>query len=412
MKKRHKRYLKLNLLSLFFAAISFISITLAWFAYSGLVNTATQIDVKSWNIEFSNKSKSVSNELVISLPPDISPGMQTISETINVKNTGDSPATLGYEITSARILNETLSGEESNLEDKLSHDYPFHINMSVSDTYVEAHDGTAEFTVSVSWPLDSDNDEKDSEWGNAAYDFNKNEETKSAIRVQILLKAEQYLGGDTPTDPAVYNVRGGSNKQKQVESDPAYNLGDIVLYNYQENKKCSNISSTCIKSYIIDKDNLLTDTSVTLLPDLYNSYKTATANNYTSQIESLTSGWETSTRPLSVEDILPVVSKDVINTLLIRPNISNEIVGYLDYGDRLTKHIERTISYQGYYKFENADFPYFVTSKCYWLSTKYDDTHQFALSKMDETYSKIYNENKTTTCSVVPVAEVSKARLK
>ena len=417
MKKRHKRYLKLNLLSLFFAAISFISITLAWFAYSGLVTTATEINVKAWNIEFSKNKQVVSNNIVISLS-EISPGMQTVSETINIKNLGDSPATLSYDITSARILDETLTDENGDLEDKLSHDYPFHINMDLSDTYANAHDGTGEFTVSVSWPLDSDNDESDSEWGNKAYQFNKeqengtNSQTNSTIRIQIDLKAEQYLGGETLTDPAVYNVRDNNKSTKVSESDPAYNLGDIVLYNYEENKKCSSISSSCIKSYIIDKDNMLSDTSVKLLPDLYNEYLTATASNYSSQFNSLTSNWKTSTRPLEVEDILPIVSKDVINTLLIRPNISNEIVGYLDYGDRLTTHINKTISYKGYYKFLNEKFPYFTTTKCYWLSTEYDESHQFALKKIDEEYSKIYNEEKNTSCSVIPVAEVSKSSLK
>lgn len=411
MEKRHKRYLKLNLLSLFFAAVSFISITLAWFAYSGIVNTATEIDVKAWQIKFSKSGKPVTNDVVISLP-NVSPGMQTVSETIKIENLGDSPASLSYEITSARILDETLTETGTELEDKLSHDYPFHINMSLSDTYVDAHDGTGEFVVSVSWPLDSDSDDVDSEWGNKVYEFNKNNtSTNSAIRIQITLKAEQYLGDANTSEVAVYDVRGNNNSSKISSSDPEYNLGNIVLYNFKDNKKCSSIGENCIKSYIIDKDNMISDTSVTLLPDLYNSYATSTANTYSSQLNSLISGWSSSARPLEVKDILPVVSSDVVDTVLVRPNISNEVVGYLDYGDRLNAHISKTISYQGYYKFLNEKFPYFVSSKCYWLSTSYDDTHQFALQKMDDTYSKLYNEVKSTSCSIVPVVEVSKSKL-
>ena len=45
MAKRYKKYLKLNIMSLFFAGLSFISITLAWFAYSGLVTAKTEINV-------------------------------------------------------------------------------------------------------------------------------------------------------------------------------------------------------------------------------------------------------------------------------------------------------------------------------------------------------------------------------
>ena len=33
-------------------AISSISVTLAWFAYSGLAKVTTEIDIKSWLIEF------------------------------------------------------------------------------------------------------------------------------------------------------------------------------------------------------------------------------------------------------------------------------------------------------------------------------------------------------------------------
>ena len=52
MKSRHRLLLKSNLISLFFIAMSFMSITLAWFAYSGLSTVSTDIDVKAWYIEF------------------------------------------------------------------------------------------------------------------------------------------------------------------------------------------------------------------------------------------------------------------------------------------------------------------------------------------------------------------------
>ena len=45
MEQRHKAYIKLNIMTLFFIAVSFISITLAWFAYSGLITARTEINV-------------------------------------------------------------------------------------------------------------------------------------------------------------------------------------------------------------------------------------------------------------------------------------------------------------------------------------------------------------------------------
>ena len=47
MKKKHQVYLRLNLMSLFLIAVSFISVTLAWFAYSGLATVSTEVDVKA-----------------------------------------------------------------------------------------------------------------------------------------------------------------------------------------------------------------------------------------------------------------------------------------------------------------------------------------------------------------------------
>lgn len=403
MEKKHKTYMKLNLMSLFFAGVSFISMTLAWFAYSGMATTSTEINVKAWHIEFANNNRAVSNNIVVSLS-DISPGMQTVSEKVKIKNMGDSDATISYEIVSARILDETidLSSEDGEVEDSLSHDYPFHINMSLSDNYANANDGISEFEVSVSWPLDSDNDDLDSEWGNKAYQFNANEKAKydkdnsyqirSTIAVEISLKAEQYVGDYS-------------------SSDPNYNLGDIVLYDLENNQKCSEVSSTCIKTFVIDKDNKMSDSSVHLLPDLYNDYITSSASNYDANLSSLTSTWSVTARGLRAEDILTIISKDVINTILVRPNISNEIVGYLDFDNRMEEHLKKTVSYNGYYRFINENFPYFVSSKCYWLDTDYDSSYQFALVKVDDTYSKIYNESKTSTCSIVPVVEVSKSKL-
>ena len=51
MKNKKKLYLRLNLISLFFVVVSFISVTLAWFVYSGLSTVSTEVNVKAWYIE-------------------------------------------------------------------------------------------------------------------------------------------------------------------------------------------------------------------------------------------------------------------------------------------------------------------------------------------------------------------------
>ena len=104
---------------------------MAWFAYSGLSTVSTQVDVKAWNIEFMQNSQVVTNEIVIDVN-EIYPGMDPIVENVSIHNLGDSNAMLSYQVVSARVLNEDLAEQEKGyLVDLLSHDLPFHINISL-----------------------------------------------------------------------------------------------------------------------------------------------------------------------------------------------------------------------------------------------------------------------------------------
>ena len=229
--------------------------------------------------------------------------MEKKSETVNIKNLGDSDASISYDITSIRILDKTITsnGQPGYVEDLLAHNYPFQINMSLSDKYANANDGTGEFYVSVDWPLDGGNDKRDSEWGNDAYQFAKDNPDTTAIEITIQLKAEQYLGDND-------------------SSDPDYRLGSIVLFNPTDNKKCSYLGDGCIKTYVIDKNSTIGDTSVTLLPDLNSLDKEITYTEFLSQKELIKTKYKASTKALQVEDILPVVSKDINDTILkIKP---------------------------------------------------------------------------------------------
>ena len=144
MKKKTKLYFRLNLISLFFVAVSFISVTLAWFVYSGLSTVSTEVNVKAWYIELEKDGEAVSNNIVISLD-DIYPGMATMEEEIKIKNLGDSDAQVKYQIASVRILDKEQDNYVINdsvtsdyVEDKISHDYPFHINVNLS-TSINLH---------------------------------------------------------------------------------------------------------------------------------------------------------------------------------------------------------------------------------------------------------------------------------
>lgn len=404
MEKKHKAYIKLNIMSLFFVVVSFISITLAWFAYSGFASVETEVDVKAWYIDFKQGDESVSNDIVISLS-EIYPGMEPISEKINIQNLGDSDAEIKYEIVSARIFNEEIdvsSLEEGLLEDKLSQQYPFHINIGLSDYHVMAQTGTSDFEVSISWPLEADNDQLDSIWGNAAYEFEKQEEAKkladpnydvrSALKIVISVTAEQYLGNNE-------------------SPDPNYELGDTVLFDVANNKPCYQLSETCLTTYVIDTNNKLGDANVTLLPSLYRTYESGIYSNYDTILNNITSSWNVSTRPLVIEDLLNIISNDAIDSKLVRNNLSDVVIGNLNYQDRMSTMINNAINYNGYFIFNNQRFSDLSSTRCYWLDSDYGIDKAFALEKVDDTTSRIYGNDINNSCSVIPVIIASKANL-
>lgn len=409
MESKHKLYLKLNLMSLVFIVVSFISVTLAWFAYSGLADVKTEIGVKAWYIELQKDGQAISNDIVISLS-EIYPGMETSHELVNIKNLGDSDAKVNYSIVSARILDDAkdnykVDGEtvkSDYVEDLLSHNYPFHININLSKNYILSKGTDSSFEVSVSWPLDSDDNAFDSLWGTGAYKFQQSEISKKtadsnyqirpSIQVVIKITAEQYLKDDET-------------------SDSRYNLGDLVLYDVVNNHACSEISSTCISTYVIDVNNKIGDTTVTLLPNPKDTYLSGSYDNYASLFSSETSSWTAPTRTLLADDILKVVSTDVMNSNLIRSGISNSIIGNLKYPNRISTELLKATSYNGYYNFLNSKFGYLSSANCYWTSNSYNDTHGFAVKKVDETNTKVFGEEKTASCNVIPVIIAPKTNL-
>ena len=401
MKRKYKTYIRLNILSLFFIIISFISVTLAWFAYSGLATARTEIDVKAWYIEFDKNNESVSNEIVISLS-EIYPGMETVHEEVNIKNRGDSNASVQYDISSARILNENYVNSNNNslyLEDKISHDYPFHVNINLDRNYINAGEET-KFDISVSWPLDSDNDQLDSIWGKEAYDFQVEENNRLAsdstyqvrpsIKIIINIKAEQYL-------------------EQENSSDPRFNRGDIVLFDVLNNRRCSELSETCIKTYVLDKNSTLKDTTVSLLPNVYDNYTKGTYDEYQSIVENY--NWNAQIRNLEVSDMLDVVSTDILNSVLKRNNISDAVIGNLKYPNRINTELLKTINYNGYYEYLISEFNFITSNSCYWTTTPYNNDKAFAFKKEDASHGIIYGEEKNTNCGIMPIIVARKSNI-
>lgn len=384
MKDRYKTYLKLNLVSIFFIAVSFISISLAWFAYSGLVRTKTEIDVKAWHIEFDKNGTPVTNSFTIFVDGvQLQPGMTPTYEKINIKNLGDSDAKISYKIDEARILNEKLSipFEFGSVEDKLANYYPFSINISIDKKYLEAKTGEATLNVGITWPLDSDTNQKDSDWGNLAYEFQKNNPDSPSIKIVITVKVEQN------TD------------------EYKYNSGDMLLYDVSNNTKCDKVENSCIRTHILNT-NVSEGNDLILLPDLYDEYPTGTFDSYSTLIEN---NWLVPKEDLKLENILNFISQDINNTYLIRENLSDRIVGYIEYNNRFEKYLNNIVKpYNSYFKYDDTKYNFLSSNKCYWINTEYDELKAFALVKDPEKGSIITPYEKSNTCSAVPIIKLSK----
>lgn len=410
MKKRHKVYLSLNFISLIFVVASFIFTTLAWFAYSGLSKVSTDMDVKAWYIELSKNGDPASNHITITVP-QLYPGMNTVEETINLKNLGDSIAQVDYEIVSARILDleghnyvvneETLTSDK--VEDVISHEYPFHINMNLGKNYLLTDGDETDFKVSVSWPLDSGDDEFDTEWGNKAYDFQKNEKAKanndksytaaSAIKIEIKVTAEQYIADDNASDLDI-------------------NQGDTVLYDVLNDKKCSNINEEgCIKTTVLNKNLLVTDEEVYLLPSLIDEFEEpVTYDNYLTTYNTFKTKWKVELKELAARDLVKIISSDITNSALTSDSISQIAIGVIKTQERGDALIQKARDLNGYFAFKSTVFPYLSSSKCFWTNTPYKETSTFALTKYDDT-SFITEKSNTDSCYVIPIIKIAKDKI-
>ena len=84
MKRKTKVYLRLNLLSIFFVAVSFISVTLAWFVYSGLSSMTTEVNVKA-----AMKVYVEEQETKVSVDVTTTSDNTPKAEKVNIKNSVD-----------------------------------------------------------------------------------------------------------------------------------------------------------------------------------------------------------------------------------------------------------------------------------------------------------------------------------
>ncbi len=199
-KKKGKSKNVLKPTRLIFLIVLIAANTFAWFIYATKVDTNISVHVRSWKVVFEAEDNEITN--VVNVVTDsIYPGMDDYEYDISAYNRGEVAANMSYIILEARLLDDeyiTVEGRgergeqvqsgdltSAALETQLAQDYPFTITFDVTNTVIDEEDGREDFTVSIVWPYENNQDEDDTTWGIAAYDFKEDNPTLPSIFIKV-----------------------------------------------------------------------------------------------------------------------------------------------------------------------------------------------------------------------------------
>lgn len=396
LKLNHKRIkrkaISLNVTTIFFFLLSCISFTFAWFAYNNVVQTSVEIGVSAWHIELNDGTEELSYEVLIPIE-SFYPGVDKYIKTIEIINKGDIDADFGYKISALRILDEEFNiDNQEELHDKLAQDYPFLFNIELDSNYIAAGESIL-LNIVADWPLDSGDDHKDTMWGKKAYEFVQEEKRKnsedanyqvrSVIEIMLELNTKQYI------------------EENLDITDNRYLYGNIYNFNIETLEECNIGENNCHNFYVIDKNNLMSDSTVKFIlsPNDF-----IARGNY-QYVQTL----ETDNLKLpTANQILMAISRDIIDTNIVIPNISERTLGNIMYDNRSEKILNEISIKKGYIKFNNNYFHSLASNECFWTSTQYNENMNYAIINNDESTIKLYGENVNSECLFIPIIEITK----
>ena len=190
--KRRKILKKVRLKTLFLLAITLASNSFAWFIYTTKVSSNISAKVREWNVTFEANGQVVEKTIEINID-SLYPGMDAYNQTLTAANSGESKAQITYEIVSTNILGDNLVNYKYSNEDILNYlknNYPFTIEISSTNSIIEPN-GEEKINITVSWPYESGDDEKDTYWGNLAYNYHQANPGEPSIVLVIKISAIQ-----------------------------------------------------------------------------------------------------------------------------------------------------------------------------------------------------------------------------
>ena len=143
------------------------------------------------------------------------------------------------------------------------------------------------------------------------------------------------------------------------------------------------------------------------MADLNTNLAETTYSNLNATYNNLNSTWKSNNSILDTKSLLKLISTDINNSYIKRPNISDKIIGKVLTDNRANSIINYVKKENYHFKFNSDNYPYLKTSNCIWTIDEYNSNESFALSN-----NKLGNMNKNEVCKVIPVAKVLKSKLK
>lgn len=184
---------KVRIKTIFFLIFSLMCNTFAWFVYNTKVDNSIKTSVKAWRIAFENNDSDAIQYLEFNID-NIYPGMTDYSNYISITNEGETDASIVYEIQELKILENTYTStdySQEELNNMINTNYPFKITFNVDTDNLKANNGTGLFTVNVTWPYESGDDELDTLWGNKSYNYKQNNPDDPGIVIKLKLTVSQ-----------------------------------------------------------------------------------------------------------------------------------------------------------------------------------------------------------------------------
>jgi len=184
---------KVRIKTIFFLVFTLTCNTFAWFVYNTKVDNSIKTSVKAWRIAFENNDSDAVQYLEFNID-NLYPGMDDYSNYINITNEGETDAAIVYEIQELKILDEIYTNNDYSQEDLINiidTNYPFKIAFNIDTDNLQANNGSGRFTVNVSWPFESGNDELDTLWGNKSYNYKQKNPDAPGIVIKLKLTVSQ-----------------------------------------------------------------------------------------------------------------------------------------------------------------------------------------------------------------------------